>query len=230
MRRTKVLATDVDFTLTDARLRLNTEAVEKIRQLERKRVKVILISGRNLPSIGSLAQLIGTSGLVAAENGGVIARYQTPIKILSRIENARAALRILKKRMGRRIKERADSRYGMRLSNVSLERSFEPEEARRILQKSGLRVDLTDTGVSFQLLDSHVSKGYALSQLARLKRLSLANAVAIGDNYNDLSLFEAVAYRIAVANAPEGVKERADYVCRHRYGRGFLEAVAHLGL
>lgn len=113
MRRTKVLATDVDFTLTDARLRLNTEAVEKIRQLERKRVKVILTSGRNLPSIGSLAQLIGTSGLVAAENGGVIARYQTPIKILSRIENARAALRILKKRMGRRIKERADSRYGM---------------------------------------------------------------------------------------------------------------------
>lgn len=230
MRRTKVLATDVDFTLTDARLRLNTEAVEKIRQLERKRVKVILTSGRNLPSIGSLAQLIGTSGLVVGENGGVIARYQTPIKILSRIENARAALRILKKRMGRRIKERADSRYGMRLSNVSLERSFEPEEARRILQKSGLRVDLTDTGVSFQLLDSHVNKGYALSQLARLKRLSLANAVAIGDNYNDLSLFEAVAYRIAVANAPEGVKERANYVCRHRYGRGFLEAVAHLGL
>jgi hypothetical protein len=44
-------------------------------------------------------------------------------------------LRILKKRMGRRIKERADSRYGMRLSNVSLERSFEPEEARRILQR-----------------------------------------------------------------------------------------------
>lgn len=230
MRRTKVLATDVDFTLTDARLRLNTEAVEKIRQLERKRVKVILTSGRNLPSIGSLAQLIGTSGLVVGENGGVIARYQTPIKILSRIENARAALRILKKRMGRRIKERADSRYGMRLSNVSLERSFEPEEARRILQKSGLRVDLTDTGVSFQLLDSHVNKGYALAQLARLKRLSLANAVAIGDNYNDLSLFEAVAYRIAVANAPEGVKERANYVCRHRYGRGFLEAVAHLGL
>lgn len=230
MRRTQVLATDVDFTLTDARLRLNTEAVEKIRQLERKRVKVILISGRNLPSIGSLAQLIGTSGLVVGENGGVIARYQTPIKILSRIENARTALRILKKRMGRRIKERADSRYGMRLSSVSLERSFEPEEARRILQKSRLRVDLTDTGVSFQLLDSHVKKGYALAQLARLKRLSLANAVAIGDNYNDLSLFEAVAYRIAVANAPEGVKERADYVYRHRYGRGFLEAVAHLGL
>jgi len=230
MRHTQILATDVDFTLTDAHLRLDTEAVERIRRLERKSVNVILISGRNLPAIGSLAQLIGTSGLVVAENGGVIGRYDRPLKILGSIENARIALKALKKRMGRTIKERADSKHGMRLSSVSLERSFEPEKARRILQESEPRVDLTDTGVSFQLLDSHVNKGYALTQLARLKRLSLNGAAAIGDNYNDLALFEAVAYRIAVANAPEGVKERADYVCRHRYGRGFLEAVAYLGL
>jgi len=230
MRHTQILATDVDFTLTDAHLRLDTEAVERIRRLERKSVNVILISGRNLPAIGSLAQLIGTSGLVVAENGGVIGRYNRPLKILGSIENARIALKALKKRMGRTIKERADSKHGMRLSSVSLERSFEPEKARRILQESEPRVDLTDTGVSFQLLDSHVNKGYALTQLARLKRLSLNGAAAIGDNYNDLALFEAVAYRIAVANAPEGVKERADYVCRHRYGRGFLEAVAYLGL
>ena len=230
MRHTQILATDVDFTLTDAHLRLDTEAVERIRRLERKSVNVILISGRNLPAIGSLAQLIGTSGLVVAENGGVIGRYNRPLKILGSIENARIALKALKKRMGRTIKERADSKHGMRLSSVSLERSFEPEKATRILQESEPRVDLTDTGVSFQLLDSHVNKGYALTQLARLKRLSLNGAAAIGDNYNDLALFEAVAYRIAVANAPEGVKERADYVCRHRYGRGFLEAVAYLGL
>jgi len=230
MRHTQILATDVDFTLTDAHLRLDTEAVERIRRLERKSVNVILISGRNLPAIGSLAQLIGTSGLVVAENGGVIGRYDRPLKILGSIENARIALKALKKRMGRTIKERADSKHGMRLSSVSLERSFEPEKARRILQESEPRVDLTDTGVSFQLLDSHVNKGYALTQLAHLKRLSLNGAAAIGDNYNDLALFEAVAYRIAVANAPEGVKERADYVCRHRYGRGFLEAVAYLGL
>jgi len=230
MRHTQILATDVDFTLTDAHLRLDTEAVERIRRLERKSVNVILISGRNLPAIGSLAQLIGSSGLVVAENGGVIGRYDRPLKILGSIENARIALKALKKRMGRTIKERADSKHGMRLSSVSLERSFEPEKARRILQESEPRVDLTDTGVSFQLLDSHVNKGYALTQLARLKRLSLNGAAAIGDNYNDLALFEAVAYRIAVANAPEGVKERADYVCRHRYGRGFLEAVAYLGL
>lgn len=230
MRKIQMIATDIDFTLTDADLRLDIRAIGKIRALEAQGVKVILVSGRNLAATGSLAQLIGTCGLVAAENGGVIARYQRPIKILARIENARAALRMLKKRMGPKVVERADSRYGMRLSDVSLERSFEPGEARKILEKSGMKVQLVDTGVSFQLLDAHVDKGYALVRLARLERLSTARAVAIGDNYNDLDLFREAGYRIAVANAPEEVKEHADYVCRHAYGRGFLEAVAHIGL
>jgi len=230
MRKIQMIATDIDFTLTDADLRLDTMAIEKIRALEAKGVKVILVSGRNLAATGSLAQLIGTCGLVAAENGGVIARYQTPIKILGRIENARAAFRMLNKRMGRKVVERADSRYGMRLSDVSLERSFEPEEAREILEKSGMKVQLVDTGVSFQLLDARVDKGYALVRLARLERLSTGRAAAIGDNYNDLDLFREAGYKIAVANAPEEVKEHADYVCKHPYGRGFLEAVAHIAL
>lgn len=225
-----MIATDIDFTLTDADFRLDTRAVEKIRRLEAQGVKVILVSGRNLATTGSLAQFIGTCGLVAAENGGVIAKYVTPIKILGRISNARAALRMLKKRMGRKVVERADTRYGMRLSDVSLERSFEPEEAREVLQKIGMKVQLVDTGVSFQLLDAHVDKGYALARLARLASVSLSRVAAIGDNYNDLSLFRKAGYKIAVANAPDEVKEQADYVCRLPYGRGFLEAVAHIGL
>lgn len=230
MPEERVIATDIDYTLTDASQRLYLPAVEKIRKLEERGVKVILISGRNLSTTGSLAQLIGTSGLVVAENGGVIAEYQTPIKLLGKIENARDALRVLRKGMGRNVKERPDSRLGMRLTSVSLERSFEPEPAREILRKSRIRVDLVDTGVAYILLDTRVDKGNALVQLARLAKLSLADSAGIGDNFNDLSLFREVAHKIAVANAPEEVKRQADYVCEHAYGRGFLEAVAHVGL
>jgi phosphoglycolate phosphatase (TIGR01487 family) len=230
MPETRIIAADIDFTLTDANFRLDTAAVEKIRELEKRGVKVILISGRNLPATGSLAQLIGTCGLVVAENGGVIARYQTPIKVLGRLENARAALRMLRKRMGRKVIERPDSKRGMRLSSVSLERSFEYEEAESLIRKSGLRVDLIDTGVTYILLDRRANKGDALVRLAQLAKLPLTRSVGIGDNYNDLDLFRKVAYKIAVANAPEGVKQKADYVCMQSYGQGFLEAVAHIGL
>ena len=230
MPETRIIAADIDFTLTDANFKLDTAAVEKIRELEKRGVKVILISGRNLPATGSLAQLIGTCGLIVAENGGVIARYQTPIKVLGRLENARAALRMLRKRMGRKVIERPDSKRGMRLSSVSLERSFEYEEAESLIRKSGLRVDLIDTGVTYILLDRRANKGDALVRLAQLAKLPLTRSVGIGDNYNDLDLFRKVAYKIAVANAPEGVKQKADYVCMQSYGQGFLEAVAHIGL
>ena len=230
MPETQLIATDIDYTLTDADLRLDTGAVEKIRELEARGVKVILISGRNLPATGSLAQLIGTSGLVVAENGGVIARYQTPIQVLGRIENARSALRVLSKTMGREVIERPDSKLGMRLSSISLERSFDFEEAKKLIRARRMPVDIIDTGVTYILMDHRVSKGEALVRLARMAELSLSRSAGIGDNFNDLSLFEKVAYKIAVANAPEEVKQQANFVCTRSYGKGFLEAVAHLGL
>jgi phosphoglycolate phosphatase (TIGR01487 family) len=230
LRKIEIVVTDIDYTLTDAQLRLDTRAVEKIRRLEAQGVKVVLMSGRSLPATSALAQLIGTSGLIAAENGGVIARYQKPIRILGRIKNARAALRILKKRMGRMVVERPESKYGMRLSSVTVERSFELEEARKFLRNSRAKVQLIDTGVTFQLSDERVNKGYALVQLARLEKLRLTRTVAIGDNYNDLSLFRKAAYTIAVANAPREVKEQADYACKRAYGEGFLEGIAHVGV
>lgn len=230
MQRIEIIVTDIDFTLTDASLRLDTRAVEKIRRLEAQGLKVILMSGRSLPATGALAQLIGTCGLIAAENGGVIAKYQKPIKILGRIENARSALRILRTRLGRKVVERPESKYRMRLSSVTLERSFELEEANEILRDSRANVQLIDTGVTFQLSDKRVNKGNALAWLARLEKLPLTRTMAVGDNYNDLSLFEEAAYTIAVANAPKEVKEQADYVCKRDYGQGFLEAIAHVGL
>ena len=230
MPEKRVIVTDIDYTLTDAELRLDLGAARKIRELEERGVKVILDSGRNLAATGSLAQLIGTSGFVVAENGGVIAKYQNPIKILGRIEDARAALRMLRKRIGNKVRERPDSRLGMRLSSVSLERSLDPEKARELLRKSKMGIALIDTGVTYVLLDARFDKGNALAQLGRLAKIPLTHSTGIGDNYNDLSLFREVACKIAVGNAPEEVKQEADYVCRHAFGRGFLEAVGHTGL
>jgi len=230
MSEKRVIVTDIDYTLTDADLRLDLGAARKIRELEERGVKVILDSGRNLAATGSLAQLIGTSGFVVAENGGVIAKYQNPIKILGRIEDARAALRMLRKRIGHKVRERPDSRLGMRLSSVSLERSLDPEKARELLRKSKMGIDLIDTGVTYVLLDARFDKGNALTQLGRLAKIPLTHSTGIGDNYNDLSLFREVGCKIAVGNAPDEVKQQADYVCRHTFGKGFLEAVEHTGL
>ncbi|AEH50468.1 Cof-type HAD-IIB family hydrolase [Pseudothermotoga thermarum] len=57
-------------------------------------------------------------------------------------------------------------------------------------------------------------KGYALKLIAQVKKWDLSQAVAFGDNDNDIPLFEAVGYSVAVENATDGLKEVADVVVK----------------
>ncbi len=58
-----------------------------------------------------------------------------------------------------------------------------------------------------------VSKGSGLAFVASHLGFDLARTVAFGDGENDLELLEAAGYAIAVANADERLKSRADWVC-----------------
>ncbi|PJF43666.1 MAG: hypothetical protein CUN55_07910 [Phototrophicales bacterium] len=57
-----------------------------------------------------------------------------------------------------------------------------------------------------------VSKGTALKWLTEYLGISLDHVVAIGDSYNDLSMFDIVGLSVAMANAPEAVRKTADIV------------------
>lgn len=58
----------------------------------------------------------------------------------------------------------------------------------------------------------NVSKGTALTWLARRLNVQLDNVTAIGDSFNDLSMFEVAGTSVAVANAPASVREAADVI------------------
>ncbi len=58
------------------------------------------------------------------------------------------------------------------------------------------------------------SKGAGARLLASEYGISAARIVAVGDNYNDLDLFAAAAWSVAMGNAPESVREAADHVAR----------------
>ncbi len=57
-----------------------------------------------------------------------------------------------------------------------------------------------------------VSKGTALYWLAQHLALDVADIVAIGDSYNDLSMFEMAGLAVAMGNAPEAVRAAADHI------------------
>lgn len=57
-----------------------------------------------------------------------------------------------------------------------------------------------------------MSKGEAVKMLCKMLNVQIANAVAVGDAANDLSMIEAAGIGVAMANGTDEVKAVADYV------------------
>lgn len=62
-----------------------------------------------------------------------------------------------------------------------------------------------------EIMDSMVSKGSAVKQLAEKLSIPRSKIMCIGDNDNDLSMIEYAGCGVAMANATTGVKEAADF-------------------
>lgn len=56
------------------------------------------------------------------------------------------------------------------------------------------------------------NKGNAVKKLLEILNIPKNNAIAIGDDNNDLSMFEEVGYKVAVSNAIDIVKDKADEI------------------
>ena len=56
------------------------------------------------------------------------------------------------------------------------------------------------------------SKGNAIKKLCEYLKIDLKDSVAIGDSYNDVTMFEIVGHSVAMENAPEDIKRIVDEV------------------
>jgi hydroxymethylpyrimidine pyrophosphatase-like HAD family hydrolase len=59
------------------------------------------------------------------------------------------------------------------------------------------------------ILPAGCSKGHALLDLARERGVPREEILAIGDNWNDVSMLEAAGSAVLMANAPDDLKEVA---------------------
>ena len=56
------------------------------------------------------------------------------------------------------------------------------------------------------------SKGNAIKNLCKYLKIDLKDSVAIGDSYNDVTMFEIVGHSVAMGNASEDIKKIVDEV------------------
>jgi phosphoglycolate phosphatase len=214
----KAIALDVDGTITDKNRRLCTSSIEAIHYAESRGIPVIIVTGNILAFTKFISMLLGTTGGLVAENGGVIQCDGKEI-VLGDIRKSKKAYDFLK------------TRYPVEKVEYSLERVSEVALYRKIptnLIKEALKgfdVEIYDSGFAVHITDPKVNKGSSLIKLLTERGIGIEEVMAIGDSENDLDFLKVAGLKVAVANANHELKAIADYITEKPYGDGVKEAL-----
>ncbi len=227
MQHFRAIATDIDGTLTYPDRKLHLKALEAVRMLEKKGVPVILVSGNNFCVVSTLADYIGTSAPVIAENGGVIGSTWRP-KVLGKRNDVEKALGILIMQFEGRIEVLEDEFF--RKTDIALRKVAigDLEELKKLVIKESLNVVIFDSGYAVHIADKNINKGKGLKHVAKMMKINVKEIIAIADGANDLDLFKIAGYGIAVANAHPQLKKAANSITSKSYGEGFYEAIEYI--
>lgn len=233
-RQIRLVMTDVDGTLTPGGDLLGAVVLETTRHLEEQGITVGLASGQTLNRLESLAEKLGISGPLIAENGGV-ARLKPKGELVAlgySRQPALATLQKLKRLFPDAIAEREDNKDRL-VDVVFWSRGVEIEELRRHLED----VELLDSGYILHLIQKGVSKGRTLMRLLSQigdGQMSPAEVLVFGDSATDLSLFQLFPNSVLIINPRLSVGQRrplqkvARYVSDLPPGEGFAQAACHI--
>lgn len=75
---------------------------------------------------------------------------------------------------------------------------------------------------NIEITHMHAKKGNALKRYTEKRGISLEETMALGDNYNDLSMLEMVGHSVAMGNAEKEIKD----ACRYLTGLNTEDGVA----
>lgn len=222
--RFRGLISDIDGTITDARRRVHTGAVERIRRLVDAGVCVILASGNTACFMDAFSKMTGTGGFYIGENGGIIrAGWDRDISVLADGTAPRRALWDLVTVCRKRGITIDHYSLPYRFVDVAFARTLPVSLVEEIV--SGHPVRVLDTGFAIHIHPPGVSKGAAFGRLAGILGMEPADFLAIGDGENDLDMLGKAGRGVAVANAHPVLKQHADEVTEKEYGDGFVEAL-----
>lgn len=84
---------------------------------------------------------------------------------------------------------------------------------------------LRSTPYFIELLPLGIDKGPALSAICNAMGMSVGNAMAFGDSYNDISMIKAAGIGVAMENAEDAVKASADIVTLNNNADGVAKVV-----
>jgi Cof subfamily protein (haloacid dehalogenase superfamily) len=83
----------------------------------------------------------------------------------------------------------------------------------------------TSQPIYLEFVDQKVSKAIALEKMGEFYSIRREEMIAIGDGFNDLPMIEYAGLGVAMGNAPEEVKDAADYITRSNDEDGVAKVI-----
>ncbi len=212
------LATDYDGTLAEDGIvdKRTLQALESLRKTGRK---LLLATGRELGDLALVFPRLDLFHSVVAENGALLYNPATKEEELLAARPPQSFI---------------DRLHAEGVSPVSVGRvivaTWEPNETAVLaaIRDLGLELQIIFNKGAVMVLPATVNKATGLR--AALDRLGLSphNVVAIGDAENDHAFLAACGCGVAVENALDSIKAKADFVTKKPRGAGVRELVRRL--
>jgi phosphoglycolate phosphatase (TIGR01487 family) len=215
--RFRAIASDYDGTLArDGRVDRDTLAgLKRARQSGRK---LILVTGRELPSLRSVFSRLDLFDWIVAENGALILNPGTGEERLLCPAVSGELVANLRKQ-------------GVALSvGKCIVATVRPHDGAvlRAIRELKLKLQVIFNQESVMILPRGTNKSTGLSAALSELGISSESVVGIGDAENDHDLLSLCGCAVAVANAIPALKKRADVVTGGSYGAGVLEVIQGL--
>ena len=221
----KTFAVDIDGTITENGVgRIHLDALEALRRLTNMGHDVIYVTGRSSVEAYLLSVFGGTRKIAVGENGGCIALDADDHVLLGNIEECNRAFELIKNN----IEGVQKKPVFPRLTEVVLERTFDMENARKILSQNNINVKLSDSQYAIHINSKGIDKGTGFTELMKKFNILKDDVIAIGDSATDIPLFKIAKTSVALGNASNAVRSEATMTVSGCSGDGVLEALDKL--
>jgi HAD superfamily hydrolase (TIGR01484 family) len=218
MKSYTVLACDFDGTLATNEV-VSEAVLSACAQLKDSGRRLVLVTGRTLPSLLVLLRNPSVFDCIVAENGALIFTPSTGEKILL-AEPTNAKLLAKLSETGVQPLEHGDCIIG----------TWTPHDltALAAIHELGLEMSITYNREAVMILPSGINKGTGLRVALQMLGCSQHNCVGIGDGENDHAMLSLCELSIAVSNSVPSLLTRADYVTKGAASDGVMEVITAL--
>lgn len=201
------------------------------------KVKKTIISGRPLPYVSLMCELLSIQSPFAFEDGsGVYFPKKETILIDERISQDKLHLLIdFKNHIQSNFKNGKYGEQGKAYSMTIFPHSREKFESLRIELGNAANIysgafDVLSGNSSFDIVIKGVNKFNALKKILAQEKIVPDKTLIIGDSESDLPLINNVQYSGAPDNAIEGVKQSVTYCSKFRHIKGVVDILSFFNL